>query len=37
MAVAGLQEEDIAGAIRIARLALAMLEMIDERPPHGKR
>jgi adenylate cyclase len=37
MAVAGLQEEDIAGAIRIARLALAMLEMIDERPPLGNR
>ena len=37
MAVSGLQEEDIAGAIRIARLALAMLEIIDERPPLGNR
>ena len=37
MAVAGLHGEDVSGAIRIARLALAMLETIDEHPPLGDR
>jgi len=37
MAVTGLYGEDISGAIRIARLALAMLDIIDERPPLGNR
>ena len=37
MAVSGLQGEGIAGAIRIGRLALAMLEMIDECPPLDNR
>ncbi len=37
MAVTGLQEEDVAGANRIARLALAMLKIVDEHPPLGSR
>jgi adenylate cyclase len=37
MAVTGLQEEDVTGADRIARLALAMLKLIDEHPPLGSR
>ncbi len=37
MAVTGLYGEDVSGAIGIARLALAMLDIIDERPPLGSR
>jgi adenylate cyclase len=37
MAVTGRQEEDVTGANRIARLALAMLKLIDEHPPLGDR
>ena len=37
MAVAGLQNDDNAGAMRIARLALSMLKIIDEHPPLGNR
>ncbi len=37
MAVTGLREEDETGADRIARLALAMLKIIDEHPPLGRR
>jgi len=37
MVVTGLEEEGLSGAVRIARLALAMLKTVDDRPPLGNR
>jgi adenylate cyclase len=37
MAVTGLEDEDVTGPIKIARLALAMLHLVDEHPPLGRR